>query len=96
DYTEQASGSLDLGTEDNCALSVTETGKYTFVLNAIHEQSDSADKPVASVTKAADAPTFGETSLFLRGTITTWDTPAEDSSAKFNYVAADVYSLDTT
>ncbi|CAH1540898.1 Pullulanase [Vibrio jasicida] len=93
DYAEQASGSLDLGTEGNCALSVTETGKYTFVLNAIHEQSDSADKPVVSVTKAADAPTFGETSLFLRGTITTWDTPAEDSSAKFNYVAADVYSL---
>ena len=73
---------------------VTETGKYTFVLNAIHEQSDSADKPVVSVTKAADAPTFGETSLFLRGTITTWDTPAETSSAKFTYVAADVYSLD--
>lgn len=94
DYAEQASGSLDLGTEGNCALSVAETGKYTFVLNAIHEQSDSADKPVVSVTKAADAPTFGETSLFLRGTITTWDTPAEDSSAKFNYVAADVYSLD--
>lgn len=94
DYAEQASGSLDLGTEGNCALSVTETGKYTFVLNAIHEQSDSADKPVVSVTKAADAPTFGETSLFLRGTITTWDTPAETSSAKFTYVAADVYSLD--
>ncbi|BBM67365.1 pullulanase [Vibrio alfacsensis] len=93
-YAEQASGSLDLGKEGDCKLSVAETGKYTFTLNAAHVQDDNIEKPVISVTKAADAPTFGETSLFLRGTITTWDTPAEDSSAKFNYVAADVYSLD--
>ncbi|WP_322805072.1 pullulanase-type alpha-1,6-glucosidase [Vibrio alfacsensis] len=93
-YAEQASGSLDLGKEGDCKLSVAETGKYTFTLNAAHVQDDNVEKPVISVTKAADAPTFGETSLFLRGTITTWDTPAEDSSAKFNYVAADVYSLD--
>ncbi|MHA2771328.1 pullulanase-type alpha-1,6-glucosidase [Vibrio harveyi] len=93
-YAEQASDSLDLGKEGDCKLSVAETGKYTFTLNAVHVQDDSVEKPVISVTKAADAPTFGDTSLFLRGTITTWDTPAEDSSAKFSYVAADVYSLD--
>lgn len=93
-YAEQASDSLDLGNEGDCKLSVAETGKYTFTLNAAHVQDENVEKPVVSVTKSADAPTFGETSLFLRGTITTWDTPAETSSAKFTYVAADVYSLD--
>ncbi|CAH1562676.1 pullulanase-type alpha-1,6-glucosidase [Vibrio rotiferianus] len=92
--SDQSSSSVDLGKEENCKLKVTETGKYTFILNAVHEQNNSADKPVVSVTKAADAPTFGETALYLRGTITTWDTPATDSPAKFSYEAADVYSLD--
>ncbi|MET2896790.1 pullulanase-type alpha-1,6-glucosidase [Vibrio rotiferianus] len=92
--SDQSSSSVDLGKEENCKLKVTETGKYTFILNAVHEQNNSADQPIVSVTKAADAPTFGETALYLRGTITTWDTPATDSPAKFSYEAADVYSLD--
>ncbi|MGR5470994.1 hypothetical protein ACPV51_27680, partial [Vibrio astriarenae] len=84
--------SLDLGAEGNCQLSIAETGKYTFILNAIHEQDDNVEKPVVSVTKAADAPTFGETALYLRGDVTDagW---AAIETAKFSYVANDVYSL---
>ncbi|MDF4932183.1 DUF3372 domain-containing protein, partial [Vibrio parahaemolyticus] len=94
DAANIASGSLELGSEGNCKLSVAETGKYNFTLNALHVQDESVEKPVVSVTKSADAPTFGETALYLRGTITTWDAPAQDSTAKFSYVANDVYSLD--
>ncbi|MGR5484523.1 pullulanase-type alpha-1,6-glucosidase [Vibrio alfacsensis] len=92
DAVELASGSLDLGAEGNCQLSIAETGKYTFILNAIHEQDDNVEKPVVSVTKAADAPTFGETALYLRGDVTDagW---AAIETAKFSYVANDVYSL---
>ncbi|MEP7742134.1 pullulanase-type alpha-1,6-glucosidase [Vibrio parahaemolyticus] len=88
------SGSLELGADENCKLTVAETGKYNFTLNALYVQDEKVEKPVVSVTKSADAPTFGETALYLRGTITSWDTPAQDSAAKFSYVANDVYSLD--
>ncbi len=93
DAAEQASGSLDLGSEGNCKLSVAETGKYNFTLNALHAQDESVEKPVVSVTKSADAPTFGETALYLRGDVTdaSW---AALETAKFSYVANDVYSLD--
>nr|WP_211092026.1 pullulanase-type alpha-1,6-glucosidase [Vibrio agarilyticus] len=93
-WAEQAEDSIDLGTEGNCKLNVAETGKYTFIFDALHMQNDDIEKPTISVVKAADAPTFGDTALFLRGTITTWDTPAADSPAKFDYIADDVYSLD--
>lgn len=95
DAADQASGSLNLGTEGNCKLSVAETGKYSFTLNALHVQDQSVEKPVVSVTKSADAPTFGETALYLRGDVTdaSW---AAVETAKFSYVANDVYSLDIT
>ncbi|MFA0562510.1 pullulanase-type alpha-1,6-glucosidase [Vibrio sp. 10N.222.51.C8] len=51
DSVELAGGSIDLGTDGNCQLSVTETGSYTFTLNAIHELDDNVDGPVVSVTK---------------------------------------------
>ena len=51
DSVELASGSIDIGTGDNCQLSVTEAGSYTFTLNAIHELEDNVDKAVVSVTK---------------------------------------------
>ncbi|MCV5856924.1 hypothetical protein OFN53_40515, partial [Escherichia coli] len=70
------SGSLELGADENCKLTVAETGKYNFTLNALYVQDEKVEKPVVSVTKSADAPTFGETALYLRGTITSWDTPA--------------------
>ncbi|MFA0087400.1 pullulanase-type alpha-1,6-glucosidase [Vibrio sp. 10N.261.51.F12] len=85
--------SLDLGTGDNCELTVEQTGKYNFVFNAAYIQDDSIEKPVITVTKSDDAPTFGDTALYLRGTITSWDTPSEDSAAKFGYIANDVYAL---
>ncbi len=94
DAATLGSGSLELGTEGNCKLTVAETGKYNFTLNALHVQDSSVESPVVTVTEAADAPTFGDTALYLRGTITTWDTPTENSNAKFTYVAADIYSLD--
>ncbi|WP_423840778.1 pullulanase-type alpha-1,6-glucosidase [Vibrio mytili] len=90
---EQAGDSLDLGTGDNCTLTVAETGKYNFILNALNVQDESVEKPVVSVTKSADAPTFGDTSLYLRGDVTDADWGALET-AKFSYVANDVYSLD--
>lgn len=48
---ELASGSIDLGSEGDCKLNVTEAGDYTFTLNAIHELDDSIEKAVVSVTK---------------------------------------------
>ena len=48
---ELASGSIDLGTDGNCQLSVTEAGSYTFTLNAIHELDDNVEKAVVSVIK---------------------------------------------
>ena len=76
-----------------CTLTVAETGKYTFILNALNVQDESIEKPVVSVTKSADAPTFGETALYLRGDVTDANWAAIES-AKFSYVANDVYSLD--
>jgi len=51
DSVELADGSIDLGTDGNCQLSVTEAGNYTFTLNAIHELDDNVEKAVVSVTK---------------------------------------------
>jgi len=51
DSVELADGSIDLGTDGNCQLSVVEAGDYTFTLNAIHELDDSVEKAVVSVTK---------------------------------------------
>ncbi len=48
---ELADGSINLGTDGNCQLSVTEAGSYTFTLNAIHELDDNVEKAVVSVTK---------------------------------------------
>ncbi|WP_321285045.1 pullulanase-type alpha-1,6-glucosidase [uncultured Vibrio sp.] len=93
DAADQADDSLDLGTEENCTLTVAETGKYNFILNALNVQDESVEKPVVSVTKSADAPTFGETALYLRGDVTDANWGAIES-AKFSYVANDVYSLD--
>ncbi|GAL11727.1 putative pullulanase precursor [Vibrio astriarenae] len=92
DFATQASGSLELeNVGGNCAVTIEEAGKYTFTLNASHEHSSEITNPVASVVKAADAPTFGDTTLYLKGTITDWGAP---DYAKFAYVANDVYSLD--
>lgn len=51
DSVELADGSIDLGTNGNCQLSVTEAGSYTFTLNAIHELDDNVEKAVVSVTR---------------------------------------------
>ena len=51
DSVELADGSIDLGSDGNCQLSVTEAGTYTFTLNAIHELDDNVEKAVVSVTK---------------------------------------------
>ncbi|MEZ8649298.1 pullulanase-type alpha-1,6-glucosidase [Vibrio splendidus] len=51
DSVELADGSIDLGTDGNCQLSVTEAGSYTFTLNAIHELDDNVEKAVVSATK---------------------------------------------
>ncbi|MCG3730774.1 pullulanase-type alpha-1,6-glucosidase [Vibrio cincinnatiensis] len=88
-----ANDSLELGTEANCKLTVAETGKYNFILNAVNEQDESVAKPVVSVTKAADAPTFGDTALYLRGDVTDANWAAIET-AKFSYVANEVYALD--
>ncbi|MEZ9070713.1 DUF5116 domain-containing protein [Vibrio splendidus] len=48
---ELTSGSIDLGSEGDCKLNVTEASDYTFTLNAIHELNSSVGKAVASVTK---------------------------------------------
>ncbi|MDR9828141.1 pullulanase-type alpha-1,6-glucosidase [Vibrio sp. FNV 38] len=91
---DQASGSLELGEENgNCVLTIEDAGKFTFTLDARHEQSADIEKPVVSVTKAADAPTFGETGLYLRGDVTDSGWGAIET-AKFTYIANDVYSLD--
>lgn len=50
DSVELADGSINLGTDGNCQLSVTEAGSYTFTFNAIHELGDNVDKAVVSVT----------------------------------------------
>ncbi|WP_165313757.1 pullulanase-type alpha-1,6-glucosidase [Vibrio ziniensis] len=47
--SEQTSDSLELGTSDNCVLSVAETGSYTFILNA----NESIENPMISVTRAS-------------------------------------------
>ncbi|MDF2153059.1 pullulanase-type alpha-1,6-glucosidase [Vibrio sp. CAU 1672] len=93
DWAVQADDSLALGAEGNCKLTVAETGKYTFTLNALYVQDDSVEKPVVSVTKSADAATFGETALYLRGDVTDASWGALET-AKFSYVANDVYALD--
>lgn len=49
---------------------------------------DNSNKDVSSI-----AP-FGSTELYLRGSITTWDAPAENSNAKFSYIANNIYQLD--
>jgi pullulanase len=46
-----AKGSINIGSEGDCKLNVTEAGNYTFTLNAIHQLNDSAEKAVVSVTK---------------------------------------------
>ncbi|MEE1674057.1 pullulanase-type alpha-1,6-glucosidase [Agarivorans aestuarii] len=95
DWATQAEGSIDLGSGGNCILPITEAGKYKFVLDASYEQTeDDSDKAVISVTKVDEnlTPTYSS-DIFLRGTITTWDTPAEDSDAKFTYTAANTYTL---
>ncbi len=51
DSVELADGSIDLGTDGNCQLSVTEAGNYTFTLNAINKLDDNVEKAVVSVTK---------------------------------------------
>ncbi|CAH6864061.1 Pullulanase [Vibrio chagasii] len=48
---ELADASIGLGSEGDCKLTVTESGNYTFTLNAIHELDDNVDKAVVSVTK---------------------------------------------
>jgi len=94
-WATQAEGSIDLGTGDNCVLPVTEAGKYKFVLDASYVfTEDDTDRAVLSVTKVDEAltPTY-TADIYLRGTITTWETPAEDSNAKFTYTAANTYTL---
>lgn len=93
DWADQASDSIDLGTEGNCKLSVETAGKYTFTVDASYMQNDTADKPVVSVVAAPDAPTWGDTALYLRGDVTDSGWAAIDS-AKFTYVANDVYALE--
>jgi pullulanase-type alpha-1,6-glucosidase len=95
DWAEQASDSIDLGTEGNCKLSVETAGKYTFTVDASYMQNDTADKPVVSVVAAPDAPTWGDTALYLRGDVTDSGWAAIDS-AKFTYVANDVYALEVS
>ncbi|MDN2480740.1 pullulanase-type alpha-1,6-glucosidase [Vibrio agarivorans] len=93
DFATQAAGSLELeNVNGNCEVTIEETGKYTFTLNASHEHSSDITNPVASVVKAADAPTFGDTALYLRGDVTDSGWGAIET-AKFTYVANDVYSL---
>ncbi|WP_139683753.1 pullulanase-type alpha-1,6-glucosidase [Vibrio tasmaniensis] len=46
-----AQDSINIGSEGDCKLNVTEAGNYTFTLNAIHQLNDSAEKAVVSVTK---------------------------------------------
>jgi hypothetical protein len=58
-------------------------------------QNDTADKPVVSVVAAPDAPTWGDTALYLRGDVTDSGWAAIDS-AKFTYVANDVYALEVS
>ena len=48
---ELADASIGLGSEGDCKLTVTESGNYTFTLNAIHELDNNVDKAVVSVTK---------------------------------------------
>jgi hypothetical protein len=95
DWADQASDSIDLGTEGNCKLSVETAGKYTFTVDASYMQNDTADKPVVSVVAAPDAPTWGDTALYLRGDVTDSGWAAIDS-AKFTYVANDVYALEVS
>ncbi|MCA0936801.1 pullulanase-type alpha-1,6-glucosidase [Vibrio alginolyticus] len=94
DTAELGGGSVELGMQDgNCTLTVTETGKYNFTLNALHVQDESVENPVVTVTEVADVATFGDTDLYLRGDVTDASWGAIES-AKFSYVANDVYSLD--
>ncbi len=51
DAADQAADSIDLGTDGNCSVTISEAGQYTFTLNAINEISSTADKPVISLTK---------------------------------------------
>ncbi len=89
-----ASSSMTLGEEGgNCTIEIEEQGKYSFTLDASHEQSSDVEKAVVSVTKVADQAPFGDTSLYLRGTITTWDNPSENSNAKFTYSGNNIYTL---
>ncbi|WP_432459869.1 pullulanase-type alpha-1,6-glucosidase [Agarivorans sp. QJM3NY_25] len=95
DWATQAETSISLGDAENCKLPVSEDGLYKFTLDAKYVQTDSEDdKAIVSVTKSEQSltPTYSS-DIFLRGTITTWDTPAEDSSAKFAYTATNTYRL---
>ncbi|MGL6316329.1 pullulanase-type alpha-1,6-glucosidase [Vibrio sp. WXL103] len=91
DNSTQSGTSIDLGTDGNCVLDVQEAGKFTFTLDASHVQDENIELPMVSVVVAPDMPTFGDTDLYLRGSVTSWD-PLE--VAKFSYVANDVYRLD--
>ena len=51
DSVELSDGSINLGTDGNCQLSVAESGDYTFTLNATHELDDNVDKAVVSIIK---------------------------------------------
>lgn len=93
DEATLAVSSIDLGTEENCKLTVETAGKFTFTLDASYMQSDSVDKPVVSVVASSDVPTWGDTELYLLGNLTNPEWNAQDA-AKFSYVANDIYALE--
>ncbi|PMH46591.1 DUF5116 domain-containing protein [Vibrio sp. 10N.286.49.B3] len=49
--TEQADGSMDLGVDGNCKVTIEEAGSYSFTLDASYVNSNSIEKPVVSVVK---------------------------------------------
>ncbi|GDY28125.1 pullulanase [Agarivorans sp. Toyoura001] len=61
------SGSLPLVGDDNCTLEITETGSYSFSVNA----EDDAN-PIIKVEAVADEKPFGDTVVALVGTVTDW------------------------
>ncbi len=49
---------------DNNSLTIDENGSYTFVLNAAER-----NMPTLTVRKAVEKPTYGQTSVYIRGTV---------------------------
>ena len=73
------------GTNSNIQLNVAEDGLFKFSLNA----SDTK-KPTLTVTPYQDSPTFGDTTLYMKGSLNGW---SDNDDYAFSYDGLGIYSM---